>query len=551
MKENLCGRWSVQVKAGTFTCSEIVPMREGEIEEVRRVTQMQVRGSGTRAAGSRPAGSARPDGGTERRVAEDRLAGTAVHLGRRSLDTLPSRASAFVATLVIIDSVAIAAALTLAHLGRFGTTDQRLQQGVGSFVVAGLIWLGWVCGMVLLDAYEPRFLGVGAEEYRRVTRATFIVFAVLAIGSYMLNIEVARGFVALAFPSGLFLLLIGRFAARQWLVRERASGRLCHQVLVMGDRASVCDFVAQLRLEPRAGFSVVGACLPEKGDKLRAGDNVPVLGDYSNIAEVARSIGANVVAVTASESISPDRLRRVAWSLEGSDVDLVVAPAVTDVAGPRVTVRQVAGLPLLYVDEPTFTGVPRLVKGTIDRVGAALGLLVLGLPLLIVAAVVRLTSPGPAFFRQLRVGRGGAEFRVVKLRTMYADAEERRPGLDVLNEGDGLLFKIKDDPRVTRIGRVLRRLSVDELPQLLNVLRGDMSLVGPRPLAVDGAAFVDHEHRRHLVKPGMTGLWQVSGREEQSWDDAVRLDLYYVENWSLALDLVILMRTGLAVFRGH
>jgi exopolysaccharide biosynthesis polyprenyl glycosylphosphotransferase len=510
------------------------------------VTQMDVRGPGARASAART-GAAPP----ERRVAADRLAGTVAHLGQRHLDTLPRRASAFVATLVVIDSIAIGIALTLAHIVRFGTADRELPQGVGSFLVAGLIWFGWLCGMVLLDAYEPRFLGVGGEEYRRVTRATFVVFAVLAIGSYVMKVEVARGFVGVAFPVGLVLLLLGRFGARQWLVRERAAGRLCHQVLVMGDRVSVCDFVAQLRLEPRAGFTVIGACLPDKAERLRAGDGVPVLGDYSDVAAVARSVGADVVAVTASDSISSDRLRRVAWSLEGSDVDLVVAPAVTDVAGPRVTVRQVAGLPLLYVDEPTFTGGPRLLKGTIDRVGAALGLLVLALPLLCVAAVVRLTSPGPAFFRQRRVGRDGEEFTVYKLRTMYVDAEQTRASLDPQNEGDGLLFKIKDDPRVTRVGAVLRRLSVDELPQLFNVLRGDMSLVGPRPLAVDGAAFVEHEHRRHLVKPGITGLWQVSGREEQNWEDAVRLDLYYVENWSLALDVVILMRTGLAVFRGH
>jgi len=526
------------------------------------VTQMDVRAAKRGAAPTRaePSTLSAPGGGQpldsrgtriERRVAPDKLAGTAVHLGRRTLDTLPKRASAFVATLVVMDSFAIAIALTFAHICRFGTTDQQLQHGVASFVVAGVIWLGWVCGMVLLDAYEPRFLGVGGEEYRRVTRAAFVVFAVLAISSYMLHVEVARGFVALALPSGLVLILVGRFGARQWLVRERAAGRLCHQVLVIGDRISVCEFTAQLRREPRAGFTVIGACLPSKGESLRAGDSVPVLGDYSDIADVAKRMGADVVAVTASETISPARLRRVAWSLEGSDVDLVVAPAVTDVAGPRVTVRQVAGLPLLYVDEPRFTGVPRLVKGTIDRLGAAVGLLVLGLPLLFVAAAVRLTSPGPALFRQRRVGRGGVEFRVFKLRTMYAGAEARRSSLNTLNEGDGLLFKIKNDPRVTPIGRLLRRLSVDELPQLLNVLMGDMSLVGPRPLAVDGEAFVDHEHRRHLVKPGMTGLWQVSGREQQSWDDAVRLDLYYVENWSLAMDLVILMRTGLAVFRGR
>ena len=313
----------------------------------------------------------------------------------------------------------------------------------------------------------------------------------------------------------------------------------------------MCDFVAQLRQEPRAGFTVVGACLPSRDERMRSGDNVDVLGDYADVASVAVAVRADIVAVTASESIAPEALRRLAWSLEGLDVDLVVAPAVTDVAGPRVSVRPVAGLPLLYVDEPRFSGWQRLVKGTIDRIGAALGLVLLAPVLLIIGLVVRLTSHGPALFRQDRVGLDGRTFKVVKFRTMDADADHHREELHELNEGDGLLFKIADDPRVTTVGRFLRRTSVDELPQLVNVLFGEMSLVGPRPLAVDGEAFADHEHRRHLVKPGMTGLWQVSGREEQSWDDAVRLDLYYVENWSLAMDLLILLRTVVAVFRGR
>jgi exopolysaccharide biosynthesis polyprenyl glycosylphosphotransferase len=322
-------------------------------------------------------------------------------------------------------------------------------------------------------------------------------------------------------------------------------------VVVVGERASVCDFVAQLRLEPRAGFTVVGACLPSRDERMRSGDNVDVLGDYADVASVAVAVRADIVAVTASETIAPEALRRLAWSLEGLDVDLVVAPAMTDVAGPRVSVRPVAGLPLLYVDEPRFTGWQRLVKGTIDRVLAALGLMLLAPLLLVIGVIVRLTSHGPALFRQDRVGLDGRTFRVVKFRTMDADADHRRDELHELNEGDGLLFKIADDPRVTTVGRLLRRTSIDELPQLVNVLFGEMSLVGPRPLAVDGEAFADHEHRRHLVKPGMTGLWQVSGREEQSWDDAVRLDLYYVENWSLAMDLLILLRTVVAVFRGR
>ena len=354
------------------------------------MTQMDVRRSA--AGGDRmPVDTVRAD----RRIAPDKLASSRVHLAQRENDTLPKRASTFVATLVVGDLVAITAALLFAHVGRFGLTDPHLFRGLSAIVISAVIGIGWVSCMALQGAYEPRFLGVGGEEYRRVTKATFTVFAVMAIGSYLLKIELARGFVGLAFPSGLLLLLLGRFSARQWLVRQRAVGRLCHQVLVMGDRESVCDFVAQLRQEPSAGFTVIGACLPDKDESMRHTDRVPVLGDYSDIARVARSVGADVVAVTASESISPDRLRRVAWSLEGTDIDLVVAPAVTDVAGPRVTVRQVAGLPLLYVDEPRFTGVPRLVKGSIDRVGALLGLLVLGLPLLVVAGLVRLTSPAP------------------------------------------------------------------------------------------------------------------------------------------------------------
>ncbi len=527
------------------------------------MTDMDVRASTSRAA--MPASSAPPSAATaqpapigpdvppgERRLAPDKLAATAELVSPARLrDSLPSRAGGLVAALVLVDALAVGLALTVGYLGRFGATTDVAYSGVSGVAVSILLGIAWLATIAAQRGYEPRFLGVGGEEYSRVTKASFVVFGAMAIGSYIVKFELARGFVAVAFPVGMFALLVGRFTVRQWLVRQRSAGRLCHRVVVLGERASVCDFTAQLRLEPRAGFTVVGACLPDRNEKLRSGDQVDVLGDYADVASVAVAVRADVVAVTASDSITPENLRRIAWSLEGLDVDLVVAPAMTDVAGPRVSVRPVAGLPLLYVDEPRFTGWQRLVKGTIDRVGAAAGLVVLAPLLLAVALAVRLTSRGPALFRQERVGLDGRSFRVFKFRTMDVDAEDRRDELGELNEGDGLLFKIAADPRVTPIGKVLRRTSVDELPQLLNVLLGEMSLVGPRPLAVDGEAFEDHEHRRHLVKPGMTGLWQVSGREEQSWDDAVRLDLYYVENWSLAMDLLILVRTVVAVFRGR
>ncbi len=468
--------------------------------------------------------------------------------------TLARRSNDVVAVLASVDALAVALALTLAYWGRFGAVPVeigRADQSVSAVVVSVLIGLAWLVCIAAQRAYEPRFLGVGGEEYRRVTRATFVLFGALAVGSYVVKFELARGFVALVFPMGLAFLLVGRFAARQWLIRARTAGRLCHRVLVLGDRGPVREFVEQVRLEPRAGFVVVGACLPRQGERLRESDGIVTLGTYADVARVVREAETDVVAVTASESMTPDRLRRLAWSLEGLDVDLVVAPAVTDVAGPRLSVRPVAGLPLLYVDEPRFTGWQRLIKGSLDRVGALVGLILLAPLLLLVGVAVRLTSHGPALFRQERVGLDGRTFRCLKFRTMVVDAESRLTELGGLNEGDGLLFKIAADPRVTALGRLLRSTSIDELPQLINVLRGEMSLVGPRPLAVDSEAFADDEHRRHLVKPGITGLWQVSGRQEQSWDDAVRLDLYYVENWSLAMDLVILLRTAVAVFRGR
>jgi exopolysaccharide biosynthesis polyprenyl glycosylphosphotransferase len=267
------------------------------------------------------------------------------------------------------------------------------------------------------------------------------------------------------------------------------------------------------------------------------------------IVPLVLEVGADTLAVCGSASAEPGELRRLAWQLEGTGIDLIVAPQLTDIAGPRVHVRPVEGLPLLYVEEPTLSGVAWLVKNVLDRVAAVIGLLIT-LPLLLpVALAIKLSDGGPVFFRQSRVGREGKTFQVWKFRTMYVDAEERLAALVDQNESDGLLFKIRNDPRVTPIGRFLRASSLDELPQLINVLVGEMSLVGPRPLPAEDGDFLGDVRRRLLVRPGITGLWQVSGRSDLSWDDAVRLDLYYVDNWSLSFDLTILWRTVGVVLR--
>jgi exopolysaccharide biosynthesis polyprenyl glycosylphosphotransferase len=451
--------------------------------------------------------------------------------------------------LALGDGLLLSTALVAAVVLRFGVDPSDAQTGGLSYALIALsIAVGWSLSLTVAGAYETRHLGTGAEEYKRVAVGTFQLWAVVAIGCYAAKLQVARGFVVVALPAGLLLLLAGRVLGRRILVAARQRGLSLHRVVVIGDRRAVVSLAHELRREKAAGFEVVGACLPEPGDRFRESDELAVLGTVDDIPAIVRQHGADTVAVASA--VAPEVVRRLSWGLEGSGVDLVVAPSVVDVAGPRVSVRPVAGLPLLHVDEPEFTGGKRVAKTVLDRLLASAALLCLSPVLLPVLLAIRLTSPGPALFRQTRIGRDGHEFTVFKFRTMYVDAEARLADLRGANETDGLLFKITDDPRITRIGTFLRRTSIDELPQLLNVVRGDMSLVGPRPLPVKDSDFTGDVRRRLLVRPGITGLWQVNGRSQLSWEDAVRLDLYYVENWSIALDLTILGRTVGAVLRG-
>ncbi len=448
--------------------------------------------------------------------------------------------------LLLLDLLAATVAGLLALLVRFGGDQPDVYLLVT--LAAPVVWVIF-CGSV--RAYEQRFLGTGSEEFERVFNAGVRLLALTAVVSFALRLEPARLYVLIALPTTVLLSLVFRYGARQRLHRLRAAGRSLHKVVVVGRERSCAELIRQLRREPQAGFSVVGACIDRtQGPEV---EGVPVVGTSTSIVAALRDTGADTVAVGAWSDLSQSDLRRLSWQLEGSGVDLVVAPSLTDVAGPRIHIRPVSGLPLLHVEEPEFSGARRFLKNTVDRTSASLMLLV-ALPLLLVLAIaVRLTSPGPAFFRQERVGSEGERFTMYKLRSMFSDAEQRLVELEALNENrDGLLFKIKDDPRVTPLGKWLRRFSLDELPQLINVVKGDMSLVGPRPpLQSEVRQYQNDVRRRLLVKPGLTGLWQISGRSDLSWDESVRLDLHYVENWSLALDAHILWRTAFVVLGRH
>jgi exopolysaccharide biosynthesis polyprenyl glycosylphosphotransferase len=340
------------------------------------------------------------------------------------------------------------------------------------------------------------------------------------------------------------LVMVGRWAWRQWLVRRRRQGAYLYKILLVGQREKNIHIVNEMLRHANAGLLPVGALTKAGSTDLDIAPGVPVLGDFSRVLEVVQSSGADTVVLTGADDISPKDMRELGWSLEKVNVGLVVAPALTDVAGPRIHSWQVAGLPLIHVAYPTFEGTKHTAKRAFDIVASAVGLLMISPVLLWITIAVRRDSPGPAFFHQVRVGLNGNRFRMLKFRSMVVNAEDQLPGLLDSSEGNGVLFKMKHDPRITRVGLFLRRYSLDELPQLYNVLRGDMSLVGPRPpLARELEQYGKSAHRRFLVKPGITGLWQVSGRSNLSWEDSVRLDLYYVENWSLTDDVIILYRT--------
>ncbi|BFU42266.1 hypothetical protein KRMM14A1004_05030 [Krasilnikovia sp. MM14-A1004] len=417
----------------------------------------------------------------------------------------------------------------------------------GYLLLSALLPVLLLVVLAVSRAYERRYLFVGTDEYQRVLRGGVGLIAGAAMVSYALDLDLARSYVLAALPAVIAGVVVLRFVLRKRLHLARRRGEGLRRVLVVGHEMSVIGLTRQLRRERYHGLEVVGACLPPDHD---GAVDLPVYGSFDDVANAVDAADADTVVVLSCPELDGAALRRLAWRLERDDVDLIVASSLIDVAGARTTIRPFDGLPMLHVEHPRLHGGARVVKDLVDRFGAVLLLVLFGPLLLAVALAVRLTSRGPVLFRQVRVGRDGRLFRIFKFRSMYVDAEARLADLKHLNEHDGVLFKIRDDPRVTRVGWWLRRLSLDELPQLLNVLAGQMSLVGPRPpLPLEVAAYADDVRRRLAVKPGMTGLWQVSGRSDLPWEEAVRLDLRYVENWSLSLDLVILLRTMTAVLR--
>jgi exopolysaccharide biosynthesis polyprenyl glycosylphosphotransferase len=421
----------------------------------------------------------------------------------------------------------------------------------------------WPAAIAICHGYRRNRIGIGFDELRAVIRAGMLVVVAGALPAGFMAVPTAAvdptsnvtftlyallKLVATATPLAVALSLVVRFSSRKSLQFLQSRGRSLRHIVVVGSFNAAQQLSKRIQDEPDAGMKVIGVCLPSSELPMPVIDGVPVLGDLSQVAEVVRTMGCDAVAVTSDDATRYNYLRELAWSLEGAGVELLVDPGLVDVAGPRMHIRSLMGFPLLHVEEPHFTGWRRVVKRVSDLVLASIGLLVLAPVLLGIAAAVKLQDGGPVLFRQTRVGRGGQLFTMLKFRSMVIDAENRKAELMARNEGNGGLFKLRDDPRITPVGKILRDFSLDELPQLFNVLTGSMSLVGPRPHLDSELAQMPREAvRRALVTPGLTGLWQVSGRSDLEGDDAIRLDLRYVENWSLALDILIMWKTAAAV----
>lgn len=460
--------------------------------------------------------------------------------------------------LLITDFLVAYGASAAALLLRFGGgSANKSTHGVISvsyWTLSLLLATAWLIALGVYRARDTNVLGEGPEEYRRVIQATLITFGGLCAFALAFKVDMSRGYVAAAFPLGLVGLVASRILWRRRLRAARASGKLATDVLLIGGLGSAAEIVRWFDGHPGTGLHVSAVWIPdgttEDGEVQAFGDrSVTVLGERATLIDAFFAADPQLVIVTDTEHLGHRGLKQLTWDLDELGADLMISPNVVDVAGSRLTLRTVASLPFISVTEPQYEAALTWRKVVFDRL-AGVVLVIATLPILVVTAVgVRLSGPGPVFYRQRRIGKDGVPFDMIKFRSMVADADAALHGL--LAEaalGDAPMPKLKDDPRITPIGRVIRRYSIDELPQLFNVIRGDMSLVGPRPQRDFEVAQYDQEaHRRLRVRPGMTGLWQVSGRSDLSWEDAVRLDTYYVDNWSMVADIAILWRTVRAV----
>lgn len=460
----------------------------------------------------------------------------------------PAWSGSYRSILALCDLLAIAIAAMLS-MAVSSPSDEALigTTGVTYNVAAPVIGLIWLAALGMGGSRSPWTAGAGVEEYRRVIRTSLYVFGGIAIVSYILKAQFARSLFISLLPFGILLLVLERWVARSRLNRARAHNRYLTSCAVVGPTTQARRVIDDLRRHTDAGFSPLAVCPTDAENTLSDLDGVPACTTAQLLAAAASTRFDTVIA---TEGLPGEYLRNLAWRLEDSSTSLAVTPRVMDIVGPRMHYTDAPGVSLMHVDIPSFSGWKFGVKRAFDITVSIIALILLSPVFLVTAILIKKEDGGPVIFRQERVGRNGEPFIIHKFRSMSVDAEAGIQKLIDDAGGHALFFKLDDDPRMTRIGATLRKYSIDELPQFWTVLRGDMSVVGPRPqMAREVAEYLPSYRRRLLTKPGITGLWQICGRSDLSPEEGMRLDLRYVENWSPILDLTVVAKTVTTIFK--
>jgi exopolysaccharide biosynthesis polyprenyl glycosylphosphotransferase len=448
------------------------------------------------------------------------------------------------AATVAADVMAFCLAMAVAFRLKSSLPGRDASGAESRHLLVGVISLPvWVITFARHRLYLTRYLASRLDEFRRVVHATITAVGLIAAAAFMLKLYVARGWLVLTAVVTIGAVMGEREVIRRVFAWRRRQGGMLRPVVVVGANIEALALCSMLDADPTLACRAVG--FVDDGAEIGAQllEGRPVLGRVAEVVAVARSTGATGVIV-ATTAVDADVSNRLIREVTDAGLHVEMSSSLRDISPNRLVVRPLGRFPVVYVEPVRRHGWRGKAKRSLD-VAVAGGALVLSAPVLLVAALaVRFTSRGPILFRQKRVGREGEVFELLKLRSMVDGAESLIVDLRRQNEADGPLFKIRNDPRVTRVGRLLRALSIDELPQFWNVIRGEMSLVGPRPaLASEVDLWSPELHQRLRVKPGITGMWQVSGRSNASFEDYVRLDLYYVDNWSLWTDLAIVVKT--------
>lgn len=448
--------------------------------------------------------------------------------------------------ILLTDAVALVVATLIGFVTRFSVAELGTSLTGPIQLVGTIAPVLWLAVLILSGSYEQRVVGLGLTEYGKILQSALWMVALVSIVSFLGKFDTSRAYVLLAIPIGTALLLLNRWLWRRWLIRKRNQGRELQSTIVIGegdDRARITEALTQRRW---AGYTVV-ADFHAPPPMVDGTTNARGLWMDQLLHKVATD-GIMCIALAPSCGLNGSDIRELSWRIEGRGIDLLISSALGAVTGPRISLRVATGLPFMHLDEVGLGMTKRAVKRLMDVVVSTFALIVLSPLFLLIALLTLLTSGRPVLFTQERAGQRGELFRMLKFRTMVRGADRQRETLRASSGSSDPIVKFVDDPRITPVGRFLRRWSLDELPQLVNVLRGDMSLVGPRPHPIDDVErYRTTDVRRLLAKPGMTGLWQVAGRSDISWDDAVELDLLYIENWSVTADVAILLRTVQAV----